>query len=55
MKEDASVVVVHDNENGKMWGPHSLLCVHASGDTPSPFTIVQSVHYEAEKWSLCLP
>jgi len=40
MKEDASGVEVYDNENGKTLGPHALLCVHASGDTPSPFTIV---------------
>ena len=31
MKEDASGVVVYDNENEKMLGPHALLCVHASG------------------------
>ena len=31
MKEDASGVVVYDNENGKMLGPHALLCAHASG------------------------
>ena len=32
MKEDASGVDVYDNEDGKMLGPHTLLCVHASGD-----------------------
>ena len=26
MKEDASGVVLTDNENGKIWGPHALLC-----------------------------
>ena len=36
MKEDSSGVVVYDNENGKVLGPHALLCVHALGDTPSP-------------------
>ena len=34
-KEDTSGVVLFDNENGKMLGPHALLCAHASGDTPS--------------------
>ena len=31
MKEDASGVVVYDNENEKMLESHTLLCVHASG------------------------
>ena len=31
MKENASEVVVYDNENGKMLGPHALLCAHAQG------------------------
>ena len=31
MKKDVSGVVVYDNENGKMLGPHALLCVHALG------------------------
>ena len=35
MKENASGVVVYDNKNGKMLGTRALLCVHASGDTPS--------------------
>ena len=29
--EDASGVVLYDNENGKMLGPHALLYAHASG------------------------
>ena len=36
MKEDASGVVLNNNENGKMLGPHALLCVHALGDTSIP-------------------
>ena len=40
MKKDASGVVIHGNEKGKMLEPHALLCVHTSKDTPSPFTIV---------------
>ena len=41
MQNDGLVeVVLYDNENGKMLGPHVLFCAHASGDTPSPFTIV---------------
>ena len=42
MEQYASGVVVYDNENGKMLGPHALLCVYALGDTPSPFTIVRT-------------
>ena len=34
--------LIHDNEKGKMLGHHASLCVHALGDTPSPFTMVQT-------------
>jgi len=33
---NASGVELNDNENGKMLGPHALLCAHALGDTPYP-------------------
>ena len=32
----ASCVVLNDNENRKMLGPHALLYAHALGDTPYP-------------------
>ena len=37
---NTSGVVLNDNENGKMLGPHVLVCAHALGDTPLPFTLV---------------
>ena len=36
MMEDARGAVVYDNKNGKMLGPHALLCAHTSEDTLSP-------------------
>ena len=42
MKENVRGVVIHDNEKEKMLGPHALLCVHASKDSPSSFTIVRT-------------
>ena len=42
MKEDASEVVVYDNENGKMLRSHALLCVHARDRKPLSFTIVRT-------------
>ena len=33
---NASEVVLNDNENGKMLGPHALLCAQALGNTPYP-------------------
>ena len=37
MKKDASGVVIHGNEKGKMLEPQALLCVHASEDTHFSF------------------
>ena len=33
---NASGVVLNDNTNGKMLGPHASLCAYALGDTPYP-------------------
>ena len=54
MKEDARGVVIHDNEKGKMLGTHLLSCVHASGDTSSPFMIVRTCMLQGRERSLCL-
>ena len=35
MKEDASRVVLNDNENGIMLGPHALLCAYRDTLYPS--------------------
>ena len=35
-KEYTSGVILNDNVNGKMLGPHALLCTHTLWDTPSP-------------------
>ena len=35
MKENASEVILNDNENKKMLRLHGLLCAHVLGDTHS--------------------
>ena len=54
-EEDASGVVLNDNENEKNLGPHALLCSHALGDTPTSSWQYECVLYEAREWSLGLP
>ena len=54
MKEDASKVVLNNNENEKMLGSHALLCAHASRDTPHHSRQYGRVRYEAGERSLCL-
>ena len=36
MKEDASRVIINENENGKMLGHRASLCAHALGDISYP-------------------
>ena len=35
-EEDASGIVLNDNENEKMLGPHALLYTYSTRDTPTP-------------------
>ena len=43
--QNASRVVLKDNENGKILGPPALMCAHALVDTPIPSRWYGSVHY----------
>ena len=42
---NASGVVLKDNENRKILGPHALMCVHALGATPIPSRRYGLLHY----------
>ena len=42
---ERSGVVLNNNENGKILGPHALLCAHTLGDTPIPSRWYEPVHY----------
>ena len=51
---NASGVVLKDNENGKVLGPHALCVLIAFGrDTPIPSRGYECVHPMAGQWSLC--
>ena len=57
-EEDASEVVLNDNENGKVLGPHAFLFAHASGVLVKEWVIewlMRRLYYEEQECSIYIP